>query len=80
MKDTLFVITGLGLLILAAVMFLLGWLFPVDGPFDKQYDKWQESRRPHVNASAQIQESQKVELTIEELEELLFPSDSDLGG
>ncbi len=57
-----------------AVGFLIGWLFPVEGPYDEQYEKFEEQKavrkRPVVNVAAP-QKTKKLIINLEDLEELL---------
>ncbi len=57
-----------------AIGFLIGWLFPVEGPYDEQYEKYEEQKairkRPVVNVAAP-QKTKKLIINLEDLEDLM---------
>lgn len=57
------IFAGLGIITLG---FVLGWLFPVEGPYDYIYDEAVKKKSPCVNAPAQ---STKPAIIIEDEDE-----------
>ena len=59
---------------LVAIGFLIGWLFPIEGPYDEKYEKFEEQqaykKRSVVNVAAP-QKTKKLVISVEDLEELL---------
>ena len=62
-KNILLIFGSLGIIILG---FILGWLFPVEGPYDYIYDEAVKEKRPSVN----IPRQQEPKIIIDEDEEL----------
>ena len=59
---------------LVAIGFLIGWFFPIEGPYDEKYEKFEEQRaykkRSVVNVAAP-QKTKKLIINLEDLEELM---------
>lgn len=68
-KDITLMLTGY-----LAIGFLIGWLFPVEGPYDEQYEKYEEQkaiRKSSVVNVAAPQKTKKLIINLEDLEELI---------
>ena len=57
-----------------AIGFLIGWLFPVEGPYDEKYEKFEDQqaykKSPAVNVAAP-QKTKKLIINLEDLEDLM---------
>ena len=55
--------------VIISIGFLLGWIFPLEGPLDEIYEETKKTRAPVVLVPPQISEKQ----IIEDEDEELFP-------
>lgn len=70
-KQLIYVIIGT-----VIIAFLIGWLFPVEGPLDYVYDDYVKNKKAVKNVAKPIHKKEIFVITDEEVEEyLLVPKD-----